>query len=149
MTPLARALCQGTQAHPNSQNDLDKLDQARLISRSGDYGPGASLIVIVGGSSSPPQTTPSDDAALERQLINAFTATGNAPTVVGCESGAAISSSVPVYQQEGIASVDCIDEPLGALDLAYALHGEAASYGVKPSAQRLIPASLEKPPLTL
>jgi hypothetical protein len=36
-----------------------------------------------------------------------------------------------------------VDQPLGALDLPFALSGEADSYGLKATAARQLPASLD------
>jgi hypothetical protein len=68
--------------------------------------------------------------------------------VVGCEPFTAAASSIPLYQNYGIATIDCIERPLGRLDLPFALRGgaDAVDYGLKPTASRRIPVSLEEMP---
>ena len=64
--------------------------------------------------------------------------------MVGSEPLDAVTSFVSTYQKYGIPTVDCMDKPLGRLDLPYALRGEAADYGFKATANRRIPISLEE-----
>lgn len=106
------------------------------------------LIVLIGGekspiAESPPSPTPSSRAAVDQTLIRAWVAAGR--TVVGAEPLGVPVSSIPVYRGEGIASVDNIDRAAGQIALPYALLGEAGAYGMKPTADRILPESLENP----
>jgi hypothetical protein len=136
----------GTAKRQDIQDAIDRISSAGLISYSGDFQNPVDLVIVVGGSSSDPgEIDTSDEQDRERAVLDQLIM----PTeftvaqVVGCEPRQVGTSSVPVYQEEGIASVDCIDEPLGVLDMVFALHGESATYGIKPGARLLAPASLE------
>ena len=49
---------------------------------------------------------------------------------------------MPSFQNAGIATVDCIDLPLGQLALPFALRGEKGDYGLKATAKQPLPDSL-------
>jgi|SRR5579883_1350599 len=145
LRPLALAICQGTSAHPSLETDISALEQEGVIERSGDYTAPVSLVVLVGGSAAPSDATgPTHEEELIA-LLTAPPAGEKPPVVVGCETRDAVQSSIPSYMRAGIGSVDCIDQPLGALDLPFALNGESSAYGIKPTADRLVPASLSAP----
>ncbi len=86
---------------------------------------------MVGGSR---DDTP--QIAVDGPLIGGLKAAGSSPLVVGCEPFTAAVSSIPGYQAAGIATVDCIDLPLGQIALPFALRGEAGDYGLKPTARQ-------------
>ena len=137
LTALASALAQGTSAVPANAAVLASLQQAGLLTISGDLSQPCTLFVVIGGSSADmPGSSP--DAA----LLAGFQALPSAVTVAGCEPSAAASSSIPVYQAAGIATVDCIDLPLGQIALPFALRGEPGDYGIKPTAKLRLPDSL-------
>jgi hypothetical protein len=58
---------------------------------------------------------------------------------VGVELTITEPSQVPWYQGQGIASVDDLDETAGAAALIYALAGSRGAYGVKGTADALLP----------
>ena len=135
---LASALAHGITAAPADAAALEALQGSGLMTLSGDLSQPCSLFVVVGGSSAdPPETT------LDTNLVAGFQALPNTITVVGCEPSAAAASSIPVYQTAGIATVDCVDLPLGQIALPFALRGEAGDYGIKPTAKQRLPDSLE------
>jgi hypothetical protein len=143
---LVTALKNGTAQHPDIEDSIARMSESGLISYSGDFPMPVDLVVVVGGSSSPPgEIEATDDQAREKNVLNCLVSSdGFAPDeVVGCEPVDVVTSSIPLYQDISIASVDCIDEPVGSLDLVYALHGESASYGIKSGATLIAPASLE------
>jgi hypothetical protein len=85
---------------------------------------------------------------IETALISQLTAYGSGSSglsVVGCEPYDAEQSSMPTYATARIPSVDCIDLPIGELDLTYALlvH-DATAYGVKTTATRLVPEAIDE-----
>ncbi|MDQ2798435.1 MAG: copper transporter [Armatimonadota bacterium] len=136
LAALASALAGGTPNGPPSV--LDALQGQGLMTVSGDLSQPCSLFVLVGGSR--------DDAlssSLDGPLLDGFKAASTAVTLVGCEPFTAASSSIPAYQNAGIATVDCIDLPLGQLALPFALRGDAGDYGLKPTAKTPLPDSLE------
>lgn len=74
---------------------------------------------------------------LEDALMNGMAAT-RVP-VVGIEASDAESSSIGAFQSNGLTSVDDVDNPAGQLALVFALLGAEGSFGVKSSADRLLP----------
>jgi hypothetical protein len=76
-------------------------------------------------------------AALESGLIRG--GAGVKVPIVGVEVGATQPSQVPWYQGQGISSVDDLDSTAGRAALAYALAGSHGSFGVKGTANSLLP----------
>ncbi len=139
LASLTSALASGTAAVPASADTAvpAALQSAGLLTVSGDLSQPCALFVLVGGSSGDISDT-AEDAA----LLAGFQALVSPVTVVGCEAYSAVSSSVPAYQSAGIATVDCIDLPLGQIALPFALRGDTGDYGLKPTAKLRLPDSL-------
>jgi hypothetical protein len=76
-------------------------------------------------------------AALESGLIRG--AAGVKVPIVGVEVSATQPSQVPWYQGQGISSVDDLEVTAGRAALAYALAGSHGSFGVKGTANSLLP----------
>jgi hypothetical protein len=108
-----------------------------LLVLSGDYKRWNRLVVIVGGANSESQKL----EVLEGSLIQELKTQG--VTVVGCEPIDAKVSSIPTYQKERISTIDNIDRAAGQVALAFALSGEKNDYGVKKTANRFLPRSIE------
>jgi hypothetical protein len=112
--------------------------------------------VLVGGAPAPTGqngATPGPDASplltlaqtRDAALIDAWEAVG--ATVVGVEPSHADVSFMRAYQGAGAAAtIDNIDRAVGQIVLPFALLGERGSYGQKPTADRVLPASLGEPP---
>jgi len=83
----------------------------------------------------PAQTDATD--RLEAGLLEGLRASG--VPVVGVETSTADPSSIGLYSSQGIASVDDIDLESGQVALAYALRGVAGNFGIKSSADQLLP----------
>jgi hypothetical protein len=79
--------------------------------------------------------------ALETSMLRGITAT-NVPTV-GVESTTTEPSSISFFQANDLASVDDIDQTAGRLASVLALLGAQGSFGVKGSADQLLPDLLE------
>lgn len=75
--------------------------------------------------------------ALESGLIAGFAA--EQVPVVGAELTSTEPSQVPWYRGESLSSVDDLDTLAGRAALAFALAGNHGAYGVKPSADSLLP----------
>jgi len=134
LAALAAALTTGS-GEPNPT--LEALKEQGLITVSGEMSQPCTLFVLVGGKS--------DDtvgASLDGPLLDGFKAAPAEVTLVGCEPSTSATSSMPAYQSAGIATVDCIDLPLGQLALPFALRGEKGDYGLKPTAKQPLPDSL-------
>ncbi len=76
-------------------------------------------------------------AALESGLIDGVAAVGD--PAVGVELSSTEPSQVPWYQSQDIASVDDLDATAGQAALIYALTGSRGSYGMKSTANSLLP----------
>lgn len=74
---------------------------------------------------------------LETALMNGITAT-RAPAV-GVETSTDESSSITFFQSSGLASVDHVDLTAGKLAMVIALRGADGSFGVKGTADQLLP----------
>lgn len=117
---------------------LDVLESEKLISKSGDYTGRVTNVVLVGGSKE--QVTILSHS-IDAVLIDKLKA-DNVSTIVGAEPAEAVTSYVRAYHEEGISTVDDIDRPLGQVALVYALLGYSGDYGIKKTAERLVPKEL-------
>jgi Copper transport outer membrane protein, MctB len=110
----------------------------QIFSRaSGNFGTLDGVIVV---RDQPQRMGPAQRAAaarLEAALVSGITATRT--PAVGVESTNAEPSSVPFFQGSGLSSVDDVDQVAGRLSMVFALRGAEGSFGVKGSADRLLP----------
>jgi hypothetical protein len=83
-------------------------------------------------------------ARIESALLGGVTATRTA--AVGVEATDAEPSSISFFQSNDLASVDDIDQSAGKLATVLALAGAEGSFGVKGSADQLLPDLLTPPP---
>jgi hypothetical protein len=81
--------------------------------------------------------------AFDTGLLTGVAAVG-VPTV-GVEMTGTEPSQVPWYKSRGISSVDDLDALSGQAALVYALGGYRGSFGVKPTAESLLPAPASTP----
>ncbi|HEV7163380.1 MAG TPA: copper transporter [Solirubrobacteraceae bacterium] len=79
-----------------------------------------------------------DTAAFETGLLDGVAAAGI--QAVGVELGGDSISQVPWYKEKGLSSVDDLDTLAGQSALAYALAGERGTFGVKSTADSLLPS---------
>lgn len=79
-----------------------------------------------------------DSAALESGLLAGVSAVG--VPAVGVELSGSEPSQIPWYSGRGISSVDDLDQLAGQAALAYALAGDRGAFGVKPTADSLLPS---------
>ncbi len=77
-------------------------------------------------------------AALESGLLAGVSAVG--VPAVGVELTTSEPSQIPWYRGKGISSVDDLDALAGQAALDYALAGDRGTFGVKPTADSLLPA---------
>jgi len=78
-----------------------------------------------------------DLARIESGLVEGLRASG--AVVVGVERTDEETSSVEVFEGHGISSVDNVDSLAGQVALIFALGGTSGSFGVKETADRLLP----------
>ena len=117
---------------------LSILEEQGVAKFTGDYDRFNKLVVLVGGSTTEGTSSADDvDTLIIDQLQQAEV------NMVGCESTAAVCSYVPVWHKMGIATVDNADSAIGQVALLCALNGERAKFGIKDTADRLTPQTLE------
>ena len=112
--------------------------QPELFSRaSGTFGDLDGMIVV----RDQPSDLEAEDLAvvnrLETGLIDGLQATG--AVTVGVETTGTDDSSVPFFQEAGIANVDDLDLVAGRVAMVFSLLGARGSFGVKDTADRLLP----------
>jgi hypothetical protein len=117
---------------------LPEFVRGELFSRaSGTFGNLSAVIVVrqPPEDMGPKQRTRATE--FETAMLSGMSAT-RVP-VVGIEASDTEPSSIGFYQGNGITSVDDIENPSGMLALVFALLGAEGSFGVKDSADRLLP----------
>ncbi len=117
---------------------IPTFEKAGIATFTGSCNRSCKLVVLVGGADSDLKNRAQ---SVDAQLLARFASLG--VTAVGCEASTSASSYVPVWHKSGIATVDDADSAMGQTCLVYALNGEVANYGAKPTAERLFPKSLE------
>ncbi len=109
-----------------------------LFSRaSGDFGALDGVIVVRDQPQDMGPVQRTTAGTLESGLIAGITAT-RVPAV-GVESSIAEPSSISFFQANDLASVDDVDLTAGQLALVFSLLGAEGSFGIKSSADRLLP----------
>jgi hypothetical protein len=134
---LQRALTTSGRQLVRGGKRFSQLRSSLLTRFSGEPG-GIDGVVVV--RSRPEDLTPreSDDTdALERGVIEGLRQTG--ATVVGAERSDAPVSSVQFFADGQLATVDNIDQLAGRVALVYTLGGTEGDYGVKETADGLLP----------
>ncbi len=116
---------------------MSELERAGVASFTGDFTHSAKLVVMVGGANA---EIPSHGDTVDAQLITELE--GEGVIIVGCESHVVKLSFVPYWHRMDIATVDNVDTTMGQISMLAALTGEKANYGVKDTADRLMPRTL-------
>lgn len=117
---------------------LAELVRSQLFSRaSGSFGGLDGVIVVRDQPQGMGPVQHAVAARLETALVGGIAAT-HAPAV-GVESTKAEPSSVPFFRASVLPSVDDVDLVAGRLATVFALRGAEGSFGVKGSADRLLP----------
>jgi hypothetical protein len=135
-TAVVKALANGVALFGYDQA-VEVLRRAGLVRTSGEYTLPCRYVVVVGGSMSPASPRPVE---IDRPLIRQWLTVGIG--VVAAERRDCAESHVVVYREMEVASVDCIDTALGQIVLPYLFDSEPAAYGVKESAERVLPNEL-------
>lgn len=132
-----RALLAGKMASHIAQGRpelLQRLRARRLIEVQGDYTQPADCIVLVGGYRNRERMAVE---AIDLPMVRALQDIG--VQVVACEASDAPISTVQYYQSRRISTVDDADTIPGQLALVLAISGVEGDYGVKPTADHLLP----------
>lgn len=130
---LATILANGILTAEN-QAALNIMAQAEMIKTVGEYGIPLDAVIIVGGS---PEKSLIKTQQIDNIIINYFLS-NNIP-VYGVEESNVAYSYMKEYQKFNISTVDNVETVPGQLALVYAMSGKAGHYGVKSTAQRLLP----------
>lgn len=124
---------------------LPEVVRGQLFSRaSGSFGDLDGVIVV--------RSSPQDMGPVQRskatQLESALMAgiTGTREPAVGVEGSTTEPSSVSFFQGNDLSSVDDVDAAAGRVALVFAMLGAEGSFGVKSSADRLLPDLLAPAP---
>ncbi len=117
---------------------LPEVVRGQLFSRaSGSFGALDGVIVV--------RSQPTDMGPVQRSTAGQFESailsgiTGTRTAAVGVETIATEPSSVSFFQSNDLASVDDVELTAGKLAMVFALLGAEGSFGVKSSADRLLP----------
>jgi Copper transport outer membrane protein, MctB len=117
---------------------LPEVVRSHLFSRaSGSFGGLDGIIVVRNQPEDMGPVQKGKAAQFESALLAGITAT-RVPTV-GIETTTTEPSSVSFFIANGLSSVDDVDHTAGQLALVFALLGAEGSFGVKGSADRLLP----------
>jgi hypothetical protein len=120
---------------------LPELVRGQMFSRaSGEFGPLDAVIVVRDQPEGMGPVQRSTANQLETAILGGITAT-RVP-VVGVESTSTEPSSISFFQSNDLSTVDDIDNTAGKVALVAALNGAEGSFGVKSSADRLLPELL-------
>jgi hypothetical protein len=112
--------------------------RSHLFSRaSGNFGALDGVIVV----RQPPEDMGPVQRSTAGQLESALMAgvTGTRTPAVGAETSTAEPSSISFFAANDLSSVDDVDTPAGQVATVFALLGAEGSFGVKGSADRLLP----------
>jgi hypothetical protein len=120
---------------------LPELVRGQMFSRaSGEFGSLDAVIVVRDQPEGMGPVQRSTANQLETAILGGITAT-RVP-VVGVESTSTEPSSISFFQSNDLSTVDDIDNTAGKVALVAALNGAEGSFGVKSSADRLLPELL-------
>ncbi|HUB35948.1 MAG TPA: copper transporter [Solirubrobacteraceae bacterium] len=78
-------------------------------------------------------------AAFQAGLLAGAAAKGT--PAVGVELSSTAPSQAPWYKSRGLSSVDDLETPVGRTALVYALAGAHGTFGIKPTAEALLPSA--------
>jgi hypothetical protein len=104
---------------------------------SGEFGPLDSVIVVRDQPEGMGPVQRSTANALETSMLRGMT--GTKVPIVGVEATNTEPSSMGFFQANDLSTVDDVDTTAGQLSLVYAAGGDGGNFGVKSSAERLLP----------
>ena len=138
---LARAARQAGRALVNGGAKFDELRAALFSRYSGEPGDIDGVVVVRARPSDLGEKDGADTDAVEDGLIAGIQSAlpGRRLAVVGAEATGTDPSSIPWFTDRDMASVDNVDQLAGKVALVYALGGAEGEYGVKDTADALLP----------
>ena len=120
--------------------------KSQLLSRASGHFDGVDAVIVV--RQQPDDLDAENRAAtnrLESGLLDGLAATG--ARVVGVEGSETEPSSISFFASHDLSTVDDVDLVAGQVAMVYALAGAEGSFGVKESADRLLPDLLTPAPV--
>ncbi len=130
---LAREIARGIIQNDN-RRVLDDLMEANMVKISGRYGVPLNAVVLIGGSQEREMVK---TESIDLPLIEYFLA--KKIPVYGVEETNVLYSYMRDYQKKRISTVDNIDTVPGQVALVLAMSGRQGHYGIKSTAQKLLP----------
>lgn len=134
ITRLAGEIARGVVKGDNQQV-LNILVESDLIKTTGKYGIPLNGVIIIGGSQDRDMVRPQ---TVDLPMIDYFL--NHKISVYGVEETGVLYSYMSDYQKKRISTVDNIDTIPGQVALVMAMAGKPGHYGVKSTAQKLLPA---------
>jgi hypothetical protein len=117
---------------------LTEVVRSQLFSRaSGSFGALDAVIVVRDQPQDMGPVQKAKASQFESALLGGMTATRT--PAVGVETSQAEPSSISVFQGNDLSSVDDVDLTAGQLAMVFAMLGAEGSFGIKGSADRLLP----------
>ncbi len=116
---------------------LERVRTSLLSSYDGELGKLDGLVVVRADPANMSEQDARSIAELNSGLIAGVAAEG--VPVVGVELTSTEPSQISWYKSENLASVDDLDTIAGRTALAFALSGDHGAYGVKSTADALLP----------
>ncbi len=117
---------------------LERVHTRLLSSYDGELGKLEGLVIVRGDPTGMSAEAAKSTGELESGLIAGVLSQG--VPAVGVELSGTEPSQVPWYKAENLASVDDLDTIAGRAALAFALAGDHGAYGVKSTADALLPS---------
>lgn len=120
-----------------SNSTFDLLKKEDLIRTLGRYDESVDYIVICGGSIKDPAKR---IGQVDRNIIS-LVKKYNIP-IIGVEKSNVEYSYISNYKDFGITTIDCVDLIIGKIAMVLAMEGASGSYGIKNTAERVIPSKI-------
>lgn len=114
---------------------LNYLAAMELVNKQGDYGVPLDGVIVVGGSQDKKNIR---IKTIDMPIIDYFLA--RKIPVFGVEKSNVVCSYMNEYQKKRISTVDNVDTIPGQVALVLAISGKPGHYGIKSTAQQLLPA---------
>lgn len=115
-------------------NLIEMLESEELLETSGSYSSAIDYMIITGGRIGKDF---SRFDVIDKTIID-ICKTNNIP-IIGIEKEDVELSYIDKYKENRISSIDNIDTIIGKVAFIFAIDGRPGNYGIKPSAERLVP----------
>jgi hypothetical protein len=115
---------------------IRQIQRSLLVSSSGQL-TGMTAVVLYRAARDENAAGAAGTNAFEQGLVNGLTSGGT--QVVGVESSTTAPSEIRWFNDQRLASVDNLDQPVGQAALVFTLAGANGAYGIKDTAQALLP----------